>query len=551
MGSSGTAWIPAFAGMTVRAGRLRLGVVAALVLLAALPARAQDLADQQILRRGNGAEPATLDPQKAEAINDRAIIIDLFEGLVTLDADNKVEPAAAASWTISPDGTVYTFKLRPGLVWSNGDPLTAADFVYAWRRAIDPATGSQYGFLYYPIKNAEDIVNGKNKDVTALGVKAPDPLTFQVTLNAPTGYFLSMLQHDNFFPVPQKAIEKFGSAWTKPGNIVSNGAFTLQEWTPQSRVVVVKNPKYREADKVKLAEVDYFPIENENEELKRYRAGELDTTDNVPVDQMDFIRSELGSEFIAPPYFGLYYVGFNTTRPPFKDAPKLRTALSLVIDREAITSKILRRGELPAYSWVPPGVPAYVSQTLPWKDKSMPERIQLAKQLYQEAGYGPDKPLQIELRYNTSQNHKKIMIAVAAMWKQALGVQVSLVNEEWKVFLETRKERKATEAYRDSWIGDYPDPYTFAELLKCDTGLNYSGWCNPAYDALLGKASAALDPAERLKLLQQAETLVLTDAPVAPLYDYVNPHLVKPYVTGFRPNLLGYTPSKDISIARH
>ncbi len=530
---------------------MRLVVKWGLLALMLVPilASAASAEELQILRRGNGAEPATLDPAKAEAVSDHHILNDLFEGLTILDKNGAPAPGAAESWTISPDGKTYVFKLRPNLKWSNGETLNAEDFVYSFRRAVDPATGSAYGFLYYPVTNAEAIVNGTNKDVSSLGVRALDPDTLEITLVSPTGYFLSLLSHEIFFPVYRKGVEQYGAAFTRPGNLVSNGAFLLKEWTPQSRLIAAKNPYFHGAASVKLDQVEFLPIENENEEFKRYRAGEIEITENAPVDQMAFIKSDYDKEFIAPPYFGLYYIGFNVTRPPFKDAEKLRTALSMVIDRDSIVNDIMRRGERAAYSWIPPGVPGYASQTFPWKDEPLAQRITEARKLYAEAGYGPDHPLQVELRYNTSENHKKVMIAVAAMWKQALGVDTSLVNEEWKVFLETRKGRKVTEAYRDAWIGDFDDPAAFFDLITSTSGLNYSGWSNPHYDALVAEAANTVDPQHRSEIFQQAEQLVLHDMPVAPVYSYVNPHLVKPYVIGYAPNILGYAYSKDISLA--
>jgi oligopeptide transport system substrate-binding protein len=259
----------------------------------------------------------------------------------------------------------------------------------------------------------------------------------------------------------------------------------------------------------------------------------------------------MASEFHTTPYLGTYYVGFNVTKTPFKDAPKLREAINLVIDREAITQKIIKTGEIPAYGWVPPGLDGYESQSVTWKSLSMPDRIARAKQLYQEAGYGPDHPLTIDCRYNTSENHKKIMIAVAAMIKQALGAQCSLVNEEFKVFLETRKEKKITELFRDGWIGDYSDPNTFAELMQSDSGLNDPGYANPDYDKLVKEAAVTVDLEQRAVLLEQAERLMLQDLPMIPLYHYVKKEMVKPYVVGFAPNILGETYAKDISIAKH
>jgi len=528
-----------------------LGMAFALLTMTSTLALAQELAETQVLRIGNGTEPSTLDPQISEGVSDSHLERDLYEGLVIVDKDGTVTPGQAESWSLSPDGTTYTFKLRAGLKWSDGTPLTAEDFAYSWRRAVDPATGSAYSFLYYPIKNAEDIANAANKDLNALGVRAVDPRTFEVTLKSPTGYFLKLISHARFLPVNRASIEKYGNQFTRAGNLVTNGAFMLKEWSPQARIVIVKNPNYWDAGSVKLSEVDYFPIENQNEELKRYRAGELDVTYEVPSDQVDFIRKDLPDELKIAPYLGSYYMGFNLEQPPFKDNPKLREALNLVIDREAIVTKITKTGEQPAYSWVPPGIAGYQSQTVEWKDWPMAQRIAKAKELYKEAGYGPDKPLNLEIMYNTSENHKKIMIAIASMMKQALGVNVTLINEEFKVFLETRKQKKRTQLFRAGWIADYADPNTFAELLQSDAGLNDMGYNNPEYDKLVKTAAVTVDPEKRIQMLQDAEKLVVRDLPMMPIYDYVSKRLIKPYVQGFDINILGYYYSKNVSIAKH
>jgi oligopeptide transport system substrate-binding protein len=532
--------------------RAASGFAFALITLiaSALPAGAAELADQQVLRLGNGTEPATLDPGLAEALNDSNIQRDLFEGLVLLDKNSKVVPALAESWTMSPDGLVYTFKLRADAKWSNGDPVTAEDFAWTWRRSVNPATGSKYAFLYYPIKNAEDIATARNPDVNALGVKAVDLRTFQVTLKSPTGYFLSLITHAHFLPLQRANVEKFGNQFTRAGNLVSNGAFMLKEWTPQSRVVLVRNPHYWDVANVKLTEVSYYPIENQNEELKRYRAGELDVTYEVPSDQVDFIRQNMASEFHTSPFLGTYYLGFNVTKPPFKDNLKLRQAINMVIDREVITTKIVKTGEVPAYGWVPPGLPGYTTQTVPWKDMPMAERIAAAKVLYQEAGYGPSNPLKLQIHYNTSENHKKLMIAVASMLKQALGIESTLINEEFKVFLETRKQKKVTQLFRDGWIGDYADPNTFAELMQSESGLNDPGYSNPAYDKLVKEAAVTVDPEKRADLLEQAERQLMQDLPMVPLYTYVRKEMIKPNVVGYEPNILGWTYSKDIYITK-
>ena len=515
-----------------------------------LPAAAQELADQQVLRRGNGTEPQTLDPQVSENVQDGNIERDLFEGLVTLDKDSKPAPAVAESWTISPDGLVYTFKLRDAK-WSNGDPVTADDFVWSWRRAVDPATGTKYSFLYYPVKNAEEIATGKTKDVTSLAVRAIDPHTFEVTLKAPTGYFLSAIGHARFLPLHRSNVEQFGSQFTRAGNLVGNGAFVLKEWTPQSRIVLVKNPNYWNAATVKLTEIDEFPIENQNEELKRYRAGELEITNDVPGDQIEFIRQNLPNELRLSQYLGTYYYGFNLEQPPFKDNPKLRQAVAMVIDRKAITEQILRTGEQPLFGYVPPGIPGYRQQSVAWADMPMDQRIAEAKKLYAEAGYGPDKPLTIEIRYNTSENHKKVVIAMASMLSKALGIKCTLVNSEFKVFLEERKQKKVTQLFRSGWIGDYVDPNTFAEFMQSDAGLNDLGYASPEYDRLVKTAAVTVDPEQRMQLLEAAEKLLMTDLPILPIYSYVKKAMVKPYVIGYRPNVIGDFLDKDVALVKH
>ena len=522
-------------------------LILSILSLLTLPA----YADDQVLRLGNGAEPGTLDPALADLNPDLQILHDLFEGLVTIGPAGEALPGQAESWTISPDGMTYRFTLRPGLAWSNGAPLTAEDFAWSWRRMVDPRTGSKYGFPFYPIVNAERIVTGAEPDPNALGVRALDDRTLEVRLKAPTGFFLKLAGAPGFMPAYRPAVEKYGAQYTRPGNLVSNGAFMLSEWTPQSRIVAVRNPHYWDAAAVKLDKVEYLPIENQNEELKRYRAGEIDETYDVPSDQLDFVRAELPKDLRITPFMGTYYLGFNLTRPPFKHNLKLRQAINLVIDREANVARITKAGEIPAYGWVPPGIEGYAPQSFDWKDEPMAARIAKARELYAEAGYGPSKPLVLELRYNTSENHKKIMIAVAAMLKQALGIQVELVNQEFKVFAEARKAKRETQLFRDGWTADYPDANNFAELLLTDAGLNDSGYANPAYDALVHQAQLTVEPGARNALLQQAERLVLQDEPLAPIFTYTLKRLVKPYVRGYTLNILGFYYAKEVSIDPH
>ncbi|KKJ76482.1 peptide transporter [Kiloniella litopenaei] len=502
---------------------------------------------EMVFNRGNGSEPGTLDPQISEGVPSAHILRDLFEGLTAEHTDGSIIPGQAESWTISEDGKTFVFKIRENAKWSNGDPVTAHDFVYAWQRAVAPATGTAYSFLLYPLENAQAISSGEEKDLSKLGVKATDDRTLEVKLSGPAPYFLGMITHSVAYPVHKATVEAHGANWTRPDNMVSNGAFKLQEWTPQSRIVAVKSDTYWNKDTVKLDKVVYYPTESQTTALKRYRAGELDWTYEVPNDQIKWIKENLPDEFHVSNYLGTYYYGFNMTKPPFND-PKLRKAFSLAIDREILTSKIVGAGEVPAYAFVVPGVTAYDPVYADFKAKDQAARNAEALKLYEEAGYSKDNPIEIELRYNTSDNHKKIAIAVQNMWKKTLGAKVNLVNEEWKVYLETRKLKEATQAFRAGWIGDYNDPNTFLELWLSDSGLNDTGFDSPEFDSLMNQAKLEQDADKRKKLLMQAETIFLEANAVAPIYHYVTKRMVKPYVKGWENNVMDHIRSQYITI---
>lgn len=521
-----------------------------ILLAAALGVAAQAANAESVLRRGNGSEPQTLDPQTAQGVPESNILRDLFEGLIGEDASGNLVPGIAEKWEISADGKTYTFHLRDAK-WSDGSPLTAHDFVYGWQRAVDPATGSKYSFLLYPIKNAKKIAEGELKDATQLGVKATDDHTLVAELEGPTPYFLGLLTHATAYPAPKAAIEKHGKKWTRPENIVSNGPFKLDSWQPNAQLVAVKSDQYWDKDAVKLDKVIYYPTENQTSDMNRYRAGEVDMTYEIPNDQIKWLRENLGDELKVSNYLGTYYYGFNVTRPPFKDNPKLREALTLAIDRDIITDKVTGVGEKPAYSFVPPGINGYDHYTPEYASLDKAARIEKAKKLYEEAGYGKDKPLKVDLLYNTNENHKKIAVAVAAMWKQNLGVQTNLTNQEWKVFLNTRNEKKQTEAFRAGWIGDYNDPYSFLELFQSKSGLNDSGYVNEKFDALLAQAGQEQDMGKRAAILKDAEKMLTDDYPVAPVYSYVTKRLVKPYVKGYaEENVMDHRSSKYMWIEK-
>jgi len=499
-----------------------------------------------LLRRGNGAEPQSLDIHAVQGVPEAHLLRDLYEGLVTEAADGTHIPGAAESWTISDDGRTYTFQLRVNGKWSNGDAVTAHDFVFAFQRGMTPATASPYAFLMYPIKNAQAVTRGEQVP-EALGVRAIDARTLGITLERPTPYFLGQLTHYFAYPLHKATVESVTRGWTKPGNLISNGAYVLAEWVPQSHITLSKNPHFHDTGNVEIDTVRYVPTEDASAELKRYRANELDMTATVPLESFQWAEKNLPDELRKSPSLGVYYYALNTTLPKFADV-RVRRALAMAIHREIITDKITRAGESPAYGWVPPGTSGYDKPArATWAKLSRSERVTEAKRLMAEAGYGPDKPLQIELLYNTSEGHKKLAIAIAAMWK-ALGVKVTLRNEEWKVYLASRNLGKF-EVSRAGWIGDYNDPYTFLEILRGDAGLiNATGYANAEYDSLLDQSANALEPNERANLMRKAEQKMLEDLPVIPVYFYVSRALVKPYVSGWEPNIMGVHPSRWIKI---
>jgi oligopeptide transport system substrate-binding protein len=526
-----------------------LAALALLALLAVHPAEAATGTAASVLRRDNGAEPGTLDPEKFESIPEDHILGDLYEGLTATGPGGKVVPGAASSWTISDDGLVWTFHLRPDGRWSNGAAVTADDFVYSFRRQVDPANAFLISFLTDPIRNAFQIRSGAQKDLTALGVRAVDAATVEITLKAPNPAFPSILSR--LRPVYRPSVEAQGRDAFRPGNLVSNGAYRLVEWRPQADVAVERNPEYWDRAHVAIDRVEFYPIEDQNEALKRYRADGLDMTDEVPNDQLAFIRSELGAEYKSAPQLGIFYLGFNEELPPFKDNPALRRALSLAIDRPLLVDKVVGGGTVPAYGWIPPGIAGYPNQVPSWAGLPAVERLKLARAAYAEAGYGPGKPLKFSLMYNTSENNKKIMIAVASMWKQALGVEVSLENQEFKTFLATRREKKATQAFRAAFIAFYDDPAPLAETLFSTSAYNDLGYRSAEYDKLFEQASAAPTLDERYRLFAAAETQALADQPVVPIYFYAAEHLIKPYVTGWQPSPRDSYRSQDLAIQPH
>ena len=505
-------------------------------------------ADAAVLLRGGGPEPDSLDPQKARSVEAQRILRDVCEGLTLLDKDAGVAPGVARAWSVSQDGKTYTFHLRSEAHWSNGDPVVAADYVAGLRRLVDPATGSSYAQVVAVINNASEIVSGRKAPDT-LGITAPDDATLIIQLVAPAPYLPALLSHPSTCPVHRPSLAQHASSFAKPGVMVSNGAFTLTQWVQGSHILLTRNRHYWNDAANRLDAVKYLLITDENAELTRYRAGELDITTTVPRGQYDWLQANFADQLHSAPQLNTYYYGFNLERPPFKGNLPLRRALSLVIDREKLAKLVLRTGELPAYGWIPPGVNRYSSQSFDYRDTPMAARIAEAQRLYKQAGYSADKPLRFELRYNSGEVHDKVAVAVASMWQEALGVRATLTAVEFKSLLQDI-DHGDVEMFRSSWAGDYNDAYTFAQYLTSGFGVNLPRYRSVEYDSLVGAASEAVDPSKREEMLEAAERVVLRDHPLIPLYFYVNKHLVKPQVVGWYDNVMNVAYSKDLSLRR-
>jgi oligopeptide transport system substrate-binding protein len=504
-------------------------------------------ADTTTLTRGNGPEPDTLDPQRARTDGAFNILRDVFEGLTAVGPDGAAVPAAATSWTVTADGLEYKFQLREGLRWSNGDRLVAGDFVAGMQRLVDPATASPYAQILESVVNAAEITSGE-KPAKELGVTAPDDRTVVIRLRNPAPYLLGLLAQPGTFPVHGPSLAANGAEFARPGKMLSNGAFVLEDWVLGSHVVIRRNKHYWDDAASRLERVHFVHHADVGTEFRQYRAGELDITYVVPQQQFAWIRQNMPAELHITPQLSVYYYGFNLTRPPFKDQPGLRRALSMAIDRDKLASAVTGLGEAPAYGWVPDGTADYTSQKFDYASRPYAERLAEARGLYRKAGYSADKPLEVEIRYNTGEVHSRLAVAVAAMWKEALGVKTTLYAEEFRALLQSVQSRKDTQVFRSSWVGDFNDAYTFLQLLQTGFGINLTGYSNPRYDTLLAEATRQPDLARRRALLEESERVMLADTPVIPLYFYVSKHLVKPYVQGWQDNVMNVQYSKGLRL---
>jgi oligopeptide transport system substrate-binding protein len=499
------------------------------------------------LRVDIGAEPPSLDPTLSEDTSSERVLFDLFAGLVDFDQANNVIPGMAYKWQISPDGKTYTFYLRKGLKFSDGSPISAQDFVYSWQRLVDPAIASPYNFLLANLVNAKAIIAGK-ANPTSLGILAPNPHIVVVKLTYANPVFIKSLVLPNLAVVSRKCIEKYADNWTKPQNIVTSGAYTLQDHVVNGYMLAVKNPNYYAAKQVNIAKVKYFPYIDTSAAVSSYKAGGLDITwQNVPVDQYKQLKQAYPRELHTVRQEALYYYDLNASLPELANNPKLRQALAMAIDREILVKRVLGGQQSAVYAMATPTIEAgnYAKVKYNWAAWPRARQIEEALKLYTAAGYKPNHPLQISIAYNTNDMHKKIALAVAAMWEKVLGVQVNIKNQEWKTFLQARHEGNYAVA-RDGWVADYNSVTTYTQLYQCNSPQNNSHYCNSNYDKLLAKAMIEPNPAKRKKLYQQALAIPLNDYAVIPLFQYTYTKLVKPYVQNYKVeiNYLDHVQSK-------
>jgi oligopeptide transport system substrate-binding protein len=498
-----------------------------------------------VLHRTSGAEPPSLDPTLGSGTMAAPMLSDMVEGLVARTPAIRPAPGVAERWDVSADGLTYTFRLREGLRWSDGTPLTADDFVYSYRRLLDPATAATTAGLFLMIENAREVTQ-KTKPPESLGVSAPDPRTVVFRLATPAPYFLQLLANTQAAPVPRHAIEKLGRDWTRAGSLVSNGPYVLAERVPQNYVRLTRNPNYWAAKEVKVPEVYWYPTQDMGAATRRFRAGELDTVLNVAPDDLDWIRANRPKALHTGPIHATYLLVFNVTRPPFDDR-RLRRALSLAVDREALTDKVLQTGVRPTWTFVSPGVGGYPGLRVADAGRPLAERQAEARELLAAAGYGPDRPLSVPLLYDTNEENRKVMVALATMW-QAVGVQASPTNVEFVAVLRAFRARDFAIA-RSSTFALYDDPYAFLQQYGGRAANNWAGWADAQFDAAVAEGNATLDERARFARLEAAERRLLDEQPVIPLYHYQGKVLVAERVRGWWDGAIGTPPSRWLRLA--
>jgi oligopeptide transport system substrate-binding protein len=499
--------------------------------------------DNQVLNRGIGGEPASLDPGEATDTFSFEVIRDLYEGLATELPDGTVVPGVASSWTVSAAGTQYTFQLRSDAKWSNGMRVRARDFVEAWRRVVDPKRASPVADTLRPVAGAAAIILGRLPP-SSLGVTAARDDLLIVDLERPAPYFPQLLTHSATFPVYSEESAKSHNA----NNWISNGPYTLLNWTPGSNLTLRRNSWYWDSANVRISNVVYFPIPDENAEYRQYRAGQLDITQSVPSSALNSLRAERPNELFISPYLATAYYALNLHSPYFASNLNLRKSLALAIDRRALESSILPFGQKPAYGFVPPGTWDYDSQSWEWRELSDSERISESRRLYALAGYSTGKPVRFRLLFNSNNSIKQVAIAIASMWKQTLGVDTELIDEEYRVFLNSRRDTSKWDVARLGWTADYNDAANFLDTLRSRSPNNDARYARQEFNDLLDRAAETVDQSERRQLLQDAEKTMLSDYPILPIYFLSSKRLIRPYVRGAMPNPLNRLYSKHLVI---
>ena len=506
--------------------------------------------ENQIFHFGNGSEPQGIDPHIVTGVPEHHILISLCEGLTIPNpfGDGNL-PGAAESWVISDDGKEYIFNLRKDALWSNGSKVTANDFVWSWKRILTASLGSQYPDMLYYLEGAYEYHNGQTNNFDDVGVKALDEYTLKVNLKEPTPFFLGLLSHYSTWPVHKETVLKHGTIddrngeWTRPGNFVCNGPFNLKTWELNNKIVVEKSPTYWDAKTVKLNEIHYYPVSNVMTEDRMFRAGQLHVTSSLPSQKCPIYLEENNPDLRIDPYMGTYFYRLNTSNPYLSDV-KVRKALAYAIDRKVLVEKVIRCGQIPAYSFTPPGSNGYEPDT------SIPYNPDLAKDLLNEAGFNEDNKFpKLEILFNTNEDHRKVALAIQQMWQQNLGIEVELVNQDWKVYL-SREMVGDFQVSRAGWIGDYEDPNTFLDLMRPNRGNNKTGWEDSEYDSLIMKANSTTDQEERYKLLNQAENILIDNMPIIPLYTYVRSYQLSSDVKGYNPHILDHHHPKFIYLER-